>query len=78
MRHPPIMVPHTCGHCGQTRETLNGAWLKWNRQKAGIGLRELSRRCGLSPAYLSDIERGNRHASERVEAIYKAFVEAFV
>ncbi|MDP9203472.1 MAG: hypothetical protein M3P26_16315 [Gemmatimonadota bacterium] len=36
-----------------------------------MGLRELARKCGLSAAYLSDIERCNRHASPRVESVYE-------
>lgn len=33
------------------------------RIRAGIGLRELSRRLGVSPSYLSRIERGKQRAS---------------
>ena len=74
MTAPPTHISHTCGHCGQKRMTLNGAWLRWYREKAGVGLRELARKCGLSAAYLSDIERCNRHASPRVESAYEEFL----
>lgn len=72
---PPKFAPHTCGHCGMTRKTLNGAWLRWKRKRAGLGLRELSRRVKLSAAFLSDVERGNRHATIRVELAYQNLAE---
>lgn len=68
---PPRFVPHRCGHCGMTRKTLNGAWLRWKREQSGVGLRELARLSKLSPAFLSDIERGNRHATPRAEEAYR-------
>ena len=37
--------------------------LRKRRLDAGISLREMARRCGISPAYLSDIERGRRTVS---------------
>ena len=70
-REPPKFAPHVCGHCGMTRKATNGAWLRWKRERAGIGLRELSRLCGLSAPFLSDIERGNRHATPRAEEAYR-------
>lgn len=66
----PKYVPHTCGHCGMMRQTLNGAWLRARRLAAGMGLRELARASKVSAAYLSDVERGNRHATPRAEAAY--------
>lgn len=75
MREPKKLIPHTCGHCGCTRETLNGAWLRWRRERAGVSLREMSRRIGVSPAFLSDVERCNRHATPRVEAGYLGLLD---
>lgn len=71
MSAPAKFAPHTCGHCGCTRKTLNGAWLRWQRVEAGVGLRELARRSKLSAAMLSDVERGHRHATPRVEDAYR-------
>lgn len=71
---PPRYADHKCGHCGETRKTLNGAWLRWRREKAGVGLRELARRNHISAAYISDVERGNRHATPRLEAAYLAMI----
>jgi hypothetical protein len=59
-----------CEHCGHVRYVLDGAWLRWYRQSIGCGLRELSRRSGLSAAYLSDVERGNRPVTYRVQCAY--------
>lgn len=39
-------------------ETLAGTFLRYHRQVAGIGLRELAREVGYSHAYLSQIENG--------------------
>ena len=74
MSAPPKYAPHTCGHCGMTRKTLNGAWLRWKREAAGVGLRELARRSGLSAPFLSDVERNNRHATPRAEAAYSTLL----
>lgn len=37
--------------------------LRETRIRAGLGLRELSRRAGVSPAYLCRVERGKQRAS---------------
>lgn len=37
-----------------------GENLRRHRKAAGLSLRELATKLGISPAYLSDIERGNR------------------
>lgn len=39
-----------------------GAYLKSRRTALGLGLREFADKLSLSPAYISDIEKGNRHA----------------
>lgn len=41
------------------RHTL-GSMMREEREKAGISLREMARRLGISAPYLSDLERGNR------------------
>ena len=47
-----------CDHCNA--ETLDGSNIRVRRQAAGISLREMATRLGVSAPYLSDIERGNR------------------
>ena len=43
-----------------------GAQLRAARKAAGFGLRELARRVGISPPFLSDIELGRRLPSDDV------------
>lgn len=43
------------------------------RQRHGLSLREVARGMGIAPSYLSDLERGNRPWSKRLE---QAFVRA--
>jgi transcriptional regulator with XRE-family HTH domain len=45
-------------------------WLRWQRERAGVCLREAARRLGTSAAYLSDVERGARNVTQRVEEFY--------
>ena len=53
-----------CEHCDHCRaEELDGASLRKRRQDLGLGLRELATLMKISPAYLSDIERGNRRST---------------
>ncbi len=47
------------------RETLGGR-VRRARVEAGLGLRELARRLGKTPSYLSDIENDRRVPSEEV------------
>ena len=47
-----------CDHCNA--EVLDGANLRERRQKVGITLRGMARKVGVSPTYLSDIERNLR------------------
>lgn len=71
---PAKYAPHTCIHCGVRSETINGAWLRWKRERASLGLRALARRSGVSAAYLSDIERGHRRVTDRVERLYRPVI----
>lgn len=42
-----------------------GAYVKERREKLGKTLRSFASEVGISPAYLSDIENGNRRAPEK-------------
>lgn len=42
-----------------------GAYVKEQREKLGKTLRSFASEVGISPAYLSDIENGNRRAPEK-------------
>ena len=39
-----------------------GPWIRVQREKAGLGLNEMARKLGISPAYWSRIERGREKA----------------
>jgi predicted transcriptional regulator len=54
-------------HCGRlfvksNRE--NGQFARECREKAGLSLRALAKRMGISAPFLSDLERGNRQWSD--------------
>lgn len=70
------MVPkHThepCSRCGAARRVVNPAWLRERRRRAGLSLREMARRLEFSPAYISDVETGKRHAVAHIVAAYEA------
>ena len=51
-----------------------GAWLRASRNDYGLTVRELANQLGVSPAYISDIENGNRRAPiKHLEKIAKIF-----
>lgn len=39
-----------------------GAYIRKRREELGLSLRFVAQQIGMAPAYLSDVERGNRHA----------------
>lgn len=53
-----------CVACSGTGRVPNpiatGVQMRQRRERAGVGLRELSRKLGVSAAYLSDLELGRR------------------
>lgn len=55
----------------KTIRTLNGEWARKKRIKAGVSLRELARRCEVSPTFISDVELGRRNASEYLVLVYE-------
>lgn len=60
------LVP--CPLCGGTRKRLNGPWLRYRRVEIEQSLRTIAQRVGISAAYLSDLERNRREASDEVES----------
>jgi transcriptional regulator with XRE-family HTH domain len=56
---------------------MTGADLRAARISAGISLRALARRIGISPSYLSDLERGFR-TSQRMLAIARSELRLMV
>lgn len=65
-REPLEHVPCPCCDGAGVVVCVNGASLRRMRLRAKLSLRELARRCGISPPYLSDIELGRRQPSARV------------
>lgn len=61
----------TCGECGHKRRMVNGAWLKWRRQRVGLDQRTLATRLGISGPYLSDLERNRRDCPDSIQAVYR-------
>lgn len=52
---------HRCGGTGREPDWRTyGRAVRTERERRGIGLRQLARRVKCSPAFLSDMERGNR------------------
>lgn len=60
-----------CPHCHSRVQEAKGGSLRAARLKARLTLGEMARRSGLSIAYLSDLERGNRRIAARIVALYE-------
>jgi len=69
-KKPVKMVAVTCRECGHVKYELNGAWLRWRREAAGIDQRTLAAKLKVSGPYLSDIERNRRACPFAVEQAY--------
>ena len=70
----PGILQEGCSHCGGTGlvTTVSGAWARQQRLAAGVGLREIARRMGLSVSYLCDGEKGRRPIYPAMWERYKA------
>ena len=60
----------TCGGGGKVPK-YNPRWLRAVREEAGVSLRQTAKAIGISPMYLSDIERGKRGLPEKVFHYYQ-------
>ncbi len=60
-----------CTRCGSAQTVVNGAWLREVRKLAGLSLREMSRRVGVSAPYLCDIERNRRNCLPAMRDAYE-------
>lgn len=64
-----VHIPHTlgtCPKCGGEVLVIDGDGLRKQREARGISLRRVACRLGISGAYLSDLERGNRQWSGKL------------
>lgn len=75
VREPHAVAPakthlDICPHCGARRRIVNGAWLRWRRERAGVDQRSFAATLGVSGAYLSDIERNRRSCPPMILRAY--------
>lgn len=59
-----------CPTCHRDRRVVDGAWLRQQRKRSGLSLRELARRIGVSPPYLSDVELNRRGRTAKIVEVY--------
>jgi len=60
-----------CPHCGTPQSVINGQWLRDVRKAAGLTLREMAKRVGVSPAYICDIEHNRRNCLPAMRDAYE-------
>jgi len=61
----------TCPTCGEGQiEKVNPVWLRHVREQAGVTLRAMAKRAGVSAPYLCDIEHERRNCPQRVYVEY--------
>lgn len=70
----PKFRDEPCSACGTPRAVIDGAWLRDRRMKAGLTLREMARRVGVSAAYLCDIEKNRRNCLPNMRAVYEGLL----
>lgn len=61
-----------CPRCGSPGNVINGEWLRAQRIKAGLSLREMAARMGFSAQYVSDVEKNRRNCLPKFRAAYEA------
>jgi len=53
-------------------KTINPKWLREQRKRKGMSLREMARKLGYSAAFISDVELGRRNPNEKILAFFDA------
>ena len=61
-----------CRACGTPKATINPEWLRAERLKTKLTLREFAARLGFSAPYISDVELGRRHCTPAILKHYEA------
>ena len=65
-----------CKSCNGTGREIDQAALgesyRKMREKTGMSLRDMAKALGFTPPYVSDVERGRRAWSAKLEAAYRA------
>lgn len=70
-RTPNEFMKEPCPRCGTPCSIVNGDWLRAQRKRAGITMREMARRLDCSDAYLCDIEHNRRNCLPPVREAYE-------
>jgi DNA-binding transcriptional regulator YiaG len=70
-RPPARTIEMPCPHCGQPYVVVNGLWLAWLRERAGLSQRAFGRKVRATSPHLSDWERNRREVPERIVAAYR-------
>lgn len=71
-KSPPKSRLDTCPHCNNRKRVINGAWLRWKRESAGMDQRAFAKMLGISGPYLSDIERNRRDCPSSILVAYSS------
>ncbi len=61
-----------CPTCGGKREVVNGRWLAWVRNKAGMTMRDVAKKAKVSAPFINDIEHNKRSCTRKVRMVYAA------
>lgn len=69
----PRFRSEPCATCGSPRAFVDGAWLRAQRTRARLTLREVARRLNFTPSYICDLELNRRQCSK---ALAGRFLEA--
>lgn len=59
----PSTIPASCPTCGGRRRLANPLWLRERRESLGVSLRRAADAAGISPQWLSLLERGEQPAN---------------
>lgn len=67
----------SCPECAGVGEVfvVNHDALRQRREYRGVSLRKMADKLGVTPPYLSDIERGNRRCTEKIEKAYRKLLK---
>jgi hypothetical protein len=70
-REPALLRRDPCPTCGHPRDVVNGAILRFWRQRAGLDQRTFGKSLRVSGPYISDIETNRRECPDHVWQAYQ-------
>jgi len=71
-KHRGKFIWHPCSRCGQMNRVVSPEWLRWRREEAGLSGVDVARRVSVSPAFISDIERGLKPVPVNIAKFYES------